>query len=277
MSDEATEDPMGKHEDGHIRRSMGQLSARVTAVEQGIIDLDRSLLTHLEGSDPHTGRLDAIDRATKENATQIGCAEGGRTVIYNRLGIIEQRQSMAEATIASRTGSAHRRINEMNEQLVKRIKVLEGRADNRTQGESELRERLAGIDQATRVNARETGENRRRLKKVEEACKRLDASNDRICGMLDPISDRISDLEHPPERDDPPVEPEQAGEEPCTRLSGKGHSWRPAGLIWGDSEPYQYLVANRECGVCGRGAEMRFSHWVPIAEIWNWQRGIVTP
>jgi hypothetical protein len=269
---------------------------RLKKAEEGITDLDNLLAGHL---------------AAEEEPQAVP-------------GLLVSRLRKAEEDIVNRTGSAHRRINEMNEQLVKRIKVLEegarnhialevndrlvyvearlaaeidyrpkkveGRADNRTQGESELRAGLADVrsrldhtildadDRLDRTDAR--------VGKLEERIKMLEGKDDPnllnirltqvehwhdpddqghtlIANQLVEINDRLYDLEHPPAADDPPVEPEQAGKTPCQ----KGfHVWARLYLGLGSN----CMIAIRKCRDCTRIEAKKFALEANIEQIDGW-------
>ncbi len=95
-------------------------------------------------------RLTAMEEVGNDVSVLVSQHRDGPHV--EATNVIVKRLTKAEEDVANRTGSAHRRINEMNEQLVARIKVLEGKvARNHNWGDrlTAITDRLSALEHPT--------------------------------------------------------------------------------------------------------------------------------
>lgn len=214
-------------------------------------DLEEGMGEHCDDQKVWQGdakeRLDKIDLVIKENAKRIGNAETLLTRIDTQVGDFDH-------AIVRRAGELHQRINgiderlkkaeaenripliaaKLGEQLIKRLKRLEGKADPDL-----LNNRLTVVEGKL-------------------------ARNHDWDGQLTAISDRLDALEHPPAANDPPAEPEQGKESRCDKGA---HVWKPDGLKWGT----QRIWAARKCYHCSASASQQFEMGCSLRVVHNWQ------
>ena len=175
-----------------------------------------------------------IHAVTEENARRIGVAEQ----LIGRLAVD------GSAAVGAWAG------------IYKRLGKLEGRADNRTQGESELREQVAKNDKRidTHYHANvitDIATNTTRINQLNERLDKLDAE-------IHENAKRVADLDtrstaalqrldtHRFVSHGGAVEPLAEGETDETPCESGAHAWMPAELIWvGDG-----MKASRACAHC---------------------------